>query len=53
MQVSAAQASRTDTHNDLIGGGTLVRDHLQREINLHVLVIRVQSSSFHGAYSSP
>src|SRR5438132_2353136 len=48
MQIGAAQARRTDTHNDLIGGGAVrLGHHLQREINVHVLVIRVQSSRFH------
>ncbi len=54
MQVSAAQASRTDTHNDLIGGGDVwFGHHLKFEINMHVLVVLVQSSSFHLDCSSP
>src|SRR5437588_2934420 len=53
MQIGAAQARRTDTHNDLIGGrdGGL-RHHLQREIHMHVLVICVQSRGFHRTCSS-
>ena len=53
MQVSAAQARRTDTHNDLIGGRDGgFRHHLQREIHMHVLVIGVQSRGFHRTCSS-
>src|SRR5262245_8225767 len=54
MQVGTAQARRTDTHNDLIGSRDGGFGHLlQREIHVHVLVIGVQSRSFHGACSSP
>src|SRR5215468_935848 len=54
MQVGTTQARRTDTHNDLIGGGDGGFGHLlQREIHVHVLVIGVQSRSFHRACSSP
>jgi hypothetical protein len=53
MQVGAAQASRTDTHNDLIGGGDVwFGHHLKLEINIHVLVVRIQSSRFHLECSS-
>src|SRR5215510_12928598 len=54
MQIGAAQASRTDPHNDLIGGGDVwFGYHLKLEINMHMLIVLVQSSSFHRACSSP
>src|SRR5712692_2645069 len=49
MQVGAAQAGRADAHDHGVGGGNLrLVDLLDLQVDVHLLVVRIQSGCFHG-----